>query len=156
MSRSRSRSLIMTVVVFGCLGCGSYRYMREVTPDVEASRRDYVETNPGSRYKDDILAGRVREGMSRLQVRSTWGDPDDVNPSTPGTEMWSYSEVDPSRGTSVYNLYFRGELLADVQVQHAGTPLSTSTLDDPKATKTKAEPGAGGDASRKPGGFIVW
>ena len=154
MSRSRNRSLVLTVAVLGCFGCASYRYMREATPDIESSRREYVETNPGSRYKDDILAGRVREGMSRLQVRSTWGDPDEVAPGTPGTEVWSYNEVDPSRGTSVYNLHFQGELLADVMVQHAGTPLSTTTLDDPKTTKTQSQPGTGSDASRKPGGFI--
>jgi len=154
MSRSRNRSLVLTVAVLGCIGCSTYRYMRDMTPDIEQSRQAYVDTNPGSRYKDDILAGRVREGMSRLQVRVTWGDPDEVDSGTPSAEVWSYQEVDPSRGTSIYNLHFQGELLANVQVDHAGTPLSTNSVDDPKTTKTREQTGTGSDASRKPGGFI--
>ena len=39
MSRSRNRSLVLTVAVLGCFGCASYRYMREATPDIESSRR---------------------------------------------------------------------------------------------------------------------
>jgi hypothetical protein len=153
MSRSRNRSLVLTIAVLGCLGCSSYGYMREMTPDVEHSRKEYVDTNPGSRYKDDILAGRVREGMSRLQVRITWGDPDQVAIGTPGTEVWSYQEMDPSRGTAIYNLQFKGELLAEVHVDHAGTPLSTNAVEDPKTTKTQEQTGST-DATRKPGGFI--
>jgi outer membrane protein assembly factor BamE (lipoprotein component of BamABCDE complex) len=154
MSRSRNRSLVLTVAVLGCIGCSSYRYMRETTPDVEHSRKEYVDTNPGSRYKDDILAGRVREGMSRLQVRVTWGDPDQVSRGTSDTEVWSYQELDPNRGTSVYNLHFQGELLANVQVDHAGTPLSTNAVDDPKTTKPRDTSNTSTEATRKPGGML--
>jgi outer membrane protein assembly factor BamE (lipoprotein component of BamABCDE complex) len=155
MSRSRKRSLVLTVVVLGCIGCSSYRYMRETTPDIEHSRKEYVDTNPGSRYTDDILAGRVREGMSRLQVRITWGDPDQVAPGTLGSEVWSYQELDPNRGTSVYNLQFQGELLANVRVDHAGTPMSTNIVEDPKTTKTRDQPAGSSAATRKPGG-VLW
>jgi hypothetical protein len=100
--------------------------MRDATPELDMARQEYVRNNPGGRFNGDIAAGRVRKGMSRLQVRVTWGDPDHVTSSVPGSEVWAYEEVEPSRGTSVYNLHFDGELLTLVDVDHAGVQVPTS------------------------------
>jgi outer membrane protein assembly factor BamE (lipoprotein component of BamABCDE complex) len=47
--------------------------MRDITPELQTSRQEYVVNNPGNHFNDDIEVGRVRKGMSRLQVRSTLG-----------------------------------------------------------------------------------
>jgi hypothetical protein len=101
----------------GCFG-SSYSYLHDSNPEIEQSRQDYVDSNPDTHYKTDILAGRVRRGMTRLQVRVTWGDPELVTYKIPGGEIWSYSENEPSRGNSVYNLVFDGEQLHAVEVRH--------------------------------------
>lgn len=135
-------------MLFAVLGCSSYRYLREPSAELEQTRQDYVTNNPGNRFNDDIEAGRIRKGMSRLQVRVTWGDPDDVSPQVPGTELWSYQEDDPQRGTSIYSLRFDGELLRTVDIQHSNLTLST----EEKETKPAAElprPTSG----KKPGSF---
>jgi hypothetical protein len=125
-----SRSGILLKLVFGATllcGCQAYRYMRDVTPEVEASRREYVDTNPGNRYNDDITTGQVRTGMSRLQVHVTWGDPDRVSRGAAAggraAELWSYEEADESRGQCVYVLRFTGEILQDVTVQRVNPEL---------------------------------
>ena len=108
-------------------GCAAYRYVRDATPDIEKGRRDYVYNNPGNKYNSDIENGRIREGMSRLQVRVTWGDPDRIARSGPGGETWSYEESDASRGSSVYMLRFDGERLARVDIDRAGLLLQTNS-----------------------------
>jgi len=117
--------LIATVLLSGC---AAYRYVRDATPDIEKSRRDYVYNNPGNKYNSDIESGRIREGMSRLQVRVTWGDPDRIPRSGPAGETWSYEESDASRGSTVYMLRFEGERLAHVDVERT-TPLGADALD---------------------------
>lgn len=116
-------------------GCAAYQYVRDPSPDIEKSRRDYVYNNPGNRYNGDIENGRIREGMSRLQVRITWGDPDRIASGT-GSETWSYEETDTSRGSSVYKLRFDGERLAHVGIDRAGLQLQTSSPE-----KEKTNPG---------------
>jgi len=128
-----SRSGILPKLVFATAlllcGCQAYRYMRDVSPEVETSRREYVERNPGNRYNDDISVGQVRTGMSRLQVHATWGDPDKVarGAATGGraAEVWSYQEVDEARGPCIYVLRFTGEILDEVTVQRADPELRT-------------------------------
>ena len=129
-------------------GCGGYRAVRDTTPDVEQARRDYVSLNPESGYNEDILEGRVRKGMSRLQVRIAWGEPDQVNYGVPGSETWSYSETEKDRGASVYNLHFDSERLSEVDIERGGVPGSNQErepapkVEEPmKATSSKPEGG---------------
>ena len=117
-------------------GCTAYRYMRDPTADIEKSRRDYSYNNPGNRYNGDIENGRIRVGMSRLQVRVTWGDPDRVARNGGSGETWSYDETDASRGSSVFMLRFNGELLAQVDVQRAALQLPTNS---PEKARTNTD-----------------
>lgn len=142
-------SALFAGVLVGPLGCGTYRYMRDVTPEIQHSRQDYVLNNPGNGYNDDISFGRVRAGMSRLQVRVAWGDPDRVDLSTkPGSgETWSYDETDTAPSTSVYLLHFDGEVLSDVRVDRSGVLLPTAVNE----TRQKdTSHGDAGDPGKKP------
>lgn len=138
MKRLGTRLKMIAALCFMVTGCGGYRAVRDVTPDVEQARRDYVSLNPESSYNDDILDGRVRKGMSRLQVRIAWGEPDQVNYGLPGNEVWSYSEPELARGASVYNLLFEDEHLSAVDVQHAGESLTNQEREP--APKVEATP----------------
>jgi hypothetical protein len=142
-------SALLAGLLAGPLGCGTYHYMRDATPEIQRARQDYVLNNPGNGYNDDISLGHVRAGMSRLQVRVTWGDPDRVDLSTkPGSgEMWSYDETDASGGTSVYMLQFDGEALSFVQVDRSGALLPSSVETRQKKDTTH---GDAGDPSKKP------
>lgn len=121
-------AFLVLATLFAAAGCNSYRYLRDSTPQLEQMRYEYVRSNPGGKYNNDILAGRLMPGMSRLQVRVTWGDPDQVRAgSTPGIDqIWAYAENEPSRGTSVYELHFSGEVLESVEIQRAALVLNTS------------------------------
>ena len=129
-------AFLVLATLFAAAGCNSYRYLRDSTPQLEQMRYEYVRSNPGGKYNNDILAGRLMPGMSRLQVRVTWGDPDQVRAgSTPGIDqIWAYAESEPSRGTSVYELHFSGEVLEGVEIQRAALVLNTS----PTATEKPA------------------
>jgi hypothetical protein len=129
MSRNGKLGWIASALLLAGSGCGGYQYVRDVTPELEQSRQEYVQSNPENQYSDDILAGRVRKGMSRLQVRVTWGEPDEVTYKIPGGEIWSYSEIEPTRGTSVYNLLFDGEELNGVDVTRGGVSLTNTDPD---------------------------
>ena len=132
MTLPRSAFLVLATL-FAAAGCNSYRYLRDSTPQLEQIRYEYVRTNPGGKYNSDILAGRVVPGMSRLQVRVTWGDPDQVRAgNAPGIDqIWAYAENEPSRGTSVYELRFTGEVLEAVEIQRAALVLNTSPNEKP-------------------------
>lgn len=133
------------------LGCSSYRYMRDLTPELEVSRREYVLNNPGNRFNDDIRDGRVRSGMSRLQVRITWGDPDriDAGLSPRIGEVWSYEESETSRSTT-YRLHFDGERLARMEMVRGAVPLPSAETD--RRAKKRAEEGLQpATDTRKPG-----
>jgi outer membrane protein assembly factor BamE (lipoprotein component of BamABCDE complex) len=117
-------------------GCATYQYMRDSSPDIEKSRRDYVYNNPGNSYNDEIGDGRIRDGMSRLQVRVTWGDPDRIVTNGANTETWAYDETETSRGTAVYNLRFDGELLTHVEIERAALQLQTNA---PESTKNNPD-----------------
>jgi hypothetical protein len=127
-------AFLVLATLFAAAGCNSYRYLRDSTPQLEQMRYEYVRTNPGGKYNNDILAGRVVPGMSRLQVRVTWGDPDQVRAgNAPGLDqIWAYAENEPSRGTSVYELHFTGEVLGAVEIQRAAIVLNTSPTSNEK------------------------
>jgi outer membrane protein assembly factor BamE (lipoprotein component of BamABCDE complex) len=150
MRRRLTRSTLTVGVLVALAGCSSYRYMRDSTADIERSRLDYVENNPGNKFNDDIASGKVRKGMSRLQVRVTWGDPDLVAPQGPGTETWSYEESEPARGTSLYQLHFDGELLAAIDIERAAVDLDNT--EDPVRSQRADDPGTTrADSEGKPG-----
>jgi hypothetical protein len=138
------KAYCLLTAVFAMLagsGCNSYRYMRDSTPQLEESRSAYVVNNPGNKYNDDITQGRVRPGMSRLQVRVTWGDPDQVLPggSTGIDQVWAYAEVEPSRGSSVYRLLFAGEYLQDVEVSRGYSVVSTTPTQEEQPAQVGLE-----------------
>ena len=143
------RAPLTASALAGLLGCGTYYSMREATQELEHARQDYVLNNPGNRYNEDITVGRVRAGMSRLQVRVAWGDPDRVNMSTrPGSgEEWAYDETQESSGTAIYKLHFNGEVLSSVKVERAGVQLPTA-INESREKPTRAE--TLGDPGKKP------
>ncbi|HYV65264.1 MAG TPA: hypothetical protein VE964_03415 [Myxococcales bacterium] len=143
-------AFLVLATLFAAAGCNSYRYLRDSTPQLEQMRYEYVRGNPGGKYNNDILAGRVMPGMSRLQVRVTWGDPDQVRAgSTPGIDqIWSYAENEPSRGTSVYELHFTGEVLEGVEIQRAALVLNTSPTATEKPLPSDSGPSV--DVAGKP------
>ena len=124
MTRRRNRSMVFVALTALMCGCAAFQSMRDPTPGIDTSRTEYVRNNPGNRFNDDIGVGRIRKGMSRLQVRVTWGDPDQIVRGI-GNETWAYQETEPSRGYAVCRLRFEGELLSRVDLDHSGVPLST-------------------------------
>jgi outer membrane protein assembly factor BamE (lipoprotein component of BamABCDE complex) len=149
VSRTIHGVSILAVALTACTGCTSYRYMRDATPEIEETRVDYVTNNPNNDFNKDIRAGRVRKGMSRLQVRVTWGEPDLTNNRGGGMETWTYVEPDASRGDASYVLDFEGEILTSVAFQHSGVPPSTTDTDrDPEQTQPPQNP----NPSKKPAG----
>jgi len=150
MSRSQMRLLATVLFASSLTACGPFRYMRDTTPELDQSRNDYVTNNPGNHFNDDILAGRVRTGMSRLQVRVTWGDPDKSQAGRiPLSTVWTYQEEEPSRGVVQYHLHFEGELLARLETQHGAPELPSSDAD--RARKAADDAGLKGRDGKKPG-----
>ncbi len=140
MSLRKAASLVTVVAaLLGAAGCNSYEYVRDSTPQIEQMRYEYVRNNPGNKFNNDILVGRVQPGMSRLQVRVAWGEPDQVAPSpNPGIDqVWAYAEAEPSRGTSVYKLLFTGELLQTVEVSRDALILGTARADNRPPEESK-------------------
>ena len=134
MSLCRAACLVTIVAaLLGAAGCNSYRYVRDTTPQIEQMRYEYVRNNPGNKFNNDILVGRVKPGMSRLQVRVAWGEPDQVSasPNPAVDQVWAYAENEPSRGTSVYNLLFAGELLQGVEVSRDALIMGTARANEP-------------------------
>lgn len=149
MSRTVHGFSVFAVALIACAGCTSYRYMRDPTPEIEQSRVDYVTNNPNNDFNKDIRAGRVRKGMSRLQVRVTWGEPDLTENRGGGQETWTYVEPDASRGDAAYVLNFQGEILQRVDFQHSGVPPSTTDTD---RDREQPQPTTRPDPSKKPSG----
>lgn len=148
MTSGRRYSWGLFAVTLLLSGCATYQYMREASPDIEKTRRDYVYNNPGNRYNNDIEGGRIRDGMSRLQVRITWGDPDRIAINGANTETWSYDEIETSRGAVVYNLRFDGELLTHVEVDRSQSELRANS---PEKAKTPEDKDVRPPSSVKPG-----
>ena len=145
MSLSKAPCLVIILAaVLGTPGCNSYQYVRDTTPQLEQMRYEYVRNNPGNRFNDAILAGRVQLGMSRLQVRVAWGDPDQVaaGDRLGVDQTWAYSEQEPSRGVSVYQLRFGGEILRAVDVSRNALELGGERADSKPATPVPVEPGS--------------
>jgi hypothetical protein len=148
MRRPLLRSTLMACTLVAAAACASYRYMRDPTVDLQRSRLEYVENNPGNKYNDDIATGRVRKGMSRLQVRVTWGDPDQIAALPAGSEVWSYQEAEESRGTAIYALQFEGEILSNIDIDRTAAQLQST---DERTRQRREEEPVRTDSDRKPG-----
>lgn len=82
------KNAVILAILFAMLICGCETMKNQ-------RRQDYVTTHPEltQQTKQDILEGRIRIGMTREQVKATWGYPDDIN-RTVGSwgehEQWIY------------------------------------------------------------------
>lgn len=115
---------LITVALLVSAGCGAgVVYYGDATPKMEATRHEYVRTNPDNRFNEDILEGRVQTGMSRLQVRVAWGEPDRVKIGDRAgiDQVWTYEEDVPSRGESFYEMRFHKGVLHEIAMTR-GTP----------------------------------
>jgi len=124
------------VLLLGAGGCGTYRAVRDTTPELARSRNEYVEDHPAAPFTDDIAAGRIRRGMSQAQVEVTWGMPDAVRPEGAASQIWSYDEKNITAG-STYELRFDGDLLVSIDVDRA-TLRSADRLPDTRQSREDA------------------
>ncbi len=134
MTSRRSRSMAFVAWTALACGCAALQAMRDPTPEIDTSRAEYVRNNPGNRFNNDIGAGRIRKGMSRLQVRVAWGDPDQIARGN-GTETWAYQDTEPARVATVCRLRFEGELLTRIDLDRSALQLE---LNDPDARRRDA------------------
>ncbi|HZM16184.1 MAG TPA: hypothetical protein VFE28_09295 [Candidatus Krumholzibacteria bacterium] len=151
MSLPRAACLWAVVAaMLGAVGCNSYEYLRDSTQQLDQMRYEYVRNNPGNKFNNHILAGRVQPGMSRLQVRVSWGEPDQVVAGDrPGVDqLWAYAEQEPSRGVSVFQLRFGGEILQNIEISRDALILGTAKV-DPKPPVESDIGSSPGDATAK-------
>jgi hypothetical protein len=131
-------------------GCGSaFQYFGDPDPGLEQGRYVYVKYHPGDEYNNEILAGRVRPGMNRDEVRASWGEPHDVAAATDTRvdEEWLYRDLEPSRGNQFYVLSFDKDLLAKVAVIRHGLLAPTNSpraeaeeIDEPETDGKRTTP----------------
>jgi hypothetical protein len=103
---------------------------------MEAVRHEYVRNNPGNRFNEDILEGRVHPGMSQLQVRVAWGEPDHVTKGSRAgiDQVWTYEEDEPSRGESFFQMRFFQGVLHEIGMTRGSPQL---TAKDPRGEAYK-------------------
>ncbi len=82
--------ILLLLVITGCAASGPL-----VKPD-RGSRQEYVSKKPwlDEEIKRAILKGKVIEGMTKEDVRVTWGEPTDISyskdPIMKDFEYWYY------------------------------------------------------------------
>lgn len=89
-------------------------YVPEI-PESEIRRGQFIDQNPdlSEQRKQDILNGRIRIGMSREEVRASWGAPNDINRTVTAnnvSEQWVYGSIRNRRYA-----YFDNGLLTAIQ-----------------------------------------
>jgi len=57
--------LIYLIIFISLAGCTA----------LNNSRRQYISQHPGTEYKKEILNGYIKKGMTKAEVRASWGDP---------------------------------------------------------------------------------
>lgn len=97
------------IILIAISGCASTPLMK---PSY-SSRQTYVDTHPhlNTEIKRAILDGRVIKGMTREDVKASWGEPNSINHSTSSKEWdesWSYkgalfSLIEPSKYVTFKN-----------------------------------------------------
>ncbi len=119
-------SVLSWIPLAGCTG--GWRYYGDPSSKLEEGRYEYAKTHPGEAFNNEILAGKIREGMGPQHVRASWGRPDRTLPGDqPGIhQVWLYVERDPSRGKAYYILRFAGEELTDIEQVHGNLPLAVT------------------------------
>ncbi len=103
---------------FWMMGCGgTYHYYADPSAKLENDRYQYVKYNPGAAHNNQILAGNIRQGMTRDEIHAAWGSPSAIAPGDhPGIEeVWAYHDPDQSHGNTVWVLRFSGGTLQDVE-----------------------------------------
>ncbi len=141
---------VVVAMAFSVTACSSgVVYYGETTPQLEEMRHEYVRNNPGNRFNDDILAGRVHPGMSRLQVRVAWGEPDRVAKGDRAgiDQVWTYEEDEPSRGESFFQMRFYQGVLYEIAMTRGSNPqlltkdrAAPASFDDSIHTGTTTKP----------------
>ena len=130
MSRRWSTGCVIVVAsVLWITGCGSsVIYYGDTTPKMETLRQEYVRNNPENRFNEDILAGRVQPGMSRLQVRVAWGEPDRMSKGDRAgiDQVWTYAEDEPSRGESLFQMRFYQGVLHEIATTRRTSELTAN------------------------------
>ncbi|MBL7130966.1 MAG: hypothetical protein ISS45_06170 [Candidatus Omnitrophica bacterium] len=81
-------SFIFSLTILGCASSGPL-----LKPDID-SRQGYVMNHPELSYeiKQAILEGRVIEGMTKDDVRASWGEPDEIFDFSKDRNAWWYEE----------------------------------------------------------------
>ena len=67
-------------------------------PTAQERRNKYLKSHPNFSWevKNDIREGKVSIGMTKEQVRASWGAPDDINKTITEhsyQEQWVYNEL---------------------------------------------------------------
>ncbi len=121
-----ARFALVTGAALWITGCASngVLYYGEPTQKMTEMRHDYVRNNPNNRFNDDILVGRVHPGMTRLQVRVAWGEPDRVHKGDRAgiDQVWTYEEDEPSRGESFFQMRFYRGVLHEIAMTRGSNP----------------------------------
>lgn len=95
-------------------------YMQEL---LESDRLQYLKQHPqlNQRLRRLISEGRLVRGMTKDEVKASWGMPDTVYRTKTNTivnEQWIYKNIDPRTLIKIiYILNFRSEKLASWQEQ---------------------------------------
>ncbi|MTI89553.1 MAG: hypothetical protein FH748_16485 [Balneolaceae bacterium] len=82
---------------------------------IQRRRKRFVRNNSGikQQYKQDILNGSIRIGMSKDMVRASWGRPNDVNRTVNAhstREQWVYGSISTRR-----YVYFEDGIMTSFQ-----------------------------------------
>lgn len=145
-----SIACLLVAAALAVAGCNrGVVYYGDTTPKMEEVRHDYVRNNPGNRFNEDILEGRVHPGMSELQVRVAWGEPHHIAKGNEAgiDQVWTYREDEPSRGESFFQMRFSQGVLYEIGMTR-GTPQLTAK--DVRGTAYKDEGTPTGGATLTP------
>lgn len=81
-------TLLFTFIGGGCSTVGSLR-----KPSL-SSRQEYIRDNPrlSAEIKQTILEGKVIKGMTKDDVRASWGEPSEMDDFSTNPNAWWYEE----------------------------------------------------------------
>lgn len=98
--------IILLLPLFGCASVSSLIENSEAYA-TKATRTKYIQEHPDTPkdIQTFILDGKITQGMTKEQVRASWGKPSQVMTSSQGVDSWSYH--------STNFLYFYNDKLAN-------------------------------------------
>lgn len=115
------KRVLMVIVLIGCLFSSGCIYTMRTLLGVDRQRREqYVDQNPlmSATTMQFILAGKVHIGMTKEQVKASWGDPSRITRSVTRygeTEQWVYRD---SLDDGIHVLIFNDQ--DELEVVHSG------------------------------------